>query len=907
MNLGRDLRIGQRFLLVGLLPAIVLALAITGYLTVDRLRDADQRFNAHGAALSRELAAAAVYGLFVGDNVFLEEMAESFQRRNHHVLRIDVQDTEGNVVVSLAKPEESVSSSRRNRPYPVFEHEVRPPFIALDPEEQAAGTSTERILGKVRLTLDTTEITTGFEQIMRNSLAILVFGLILFALWLRATSRRISQPIEQVVETIRRVRENKLDTRVSVQSSGELRVLEEGINEMVSALAIQQDELERQITNATEELRTTMEELEVRNIEFDLARKEAIRANRVKSQFLAHMSHEIRTPMNGILGFVGLLKRTALNTFQRDQLATIERSARDLLAIINDILDFSKIESGKLKLTRDPFELRKLLFDTASLFAPLAAEKRIELVATVDEDVADAVIGDAMRLRQILVNLLSNAVKFTDSGHVALRLGMKRNPSGRFCRLLLTVEDSGIGIPVNELQDLFDAFHQADSARSHFVQGTGLGLAITKSLVEAMDGTIEVKSTEGNGTVFSAAIELELAHPEAPFVSAVANGRRALISDPVDVSRRALAQLLRQHGIQVVELTAEDPLPGEPADLVFVGIPAGPESELSADMQLAPWRNAAARIVVYGPSPDAAQDEDFIKAGASAYLVKPVSPAALGPLIKQGEKIPASVSLGAQTPAVPQHCGCLAGRRFLVADDNAINRRLVAQLLGNQEGQVVEATTGAEALAAARDDDFDVIFLDLHMPVMSGIQAAEEIRRLPQHVGTVIAALTADALPESGAQARRAHIDHVLIKPIDADELLSLVLQWLHISCNATDHDLRDTDAALRIAGGSRELADELFKQFRNELPQQMETLKTLLHERDMESAREMLHQVKGAAAICALTGLVPELDRLREAVVDENQDRINERFESLCQLASSLSGSVAESPASVRAPALPS
>lgn len=892
MTANRNLSITHRFLLAGLVPAVVLALTLTGYLTLDRLHDSERRFAEQGESLSRELAAAAVYGLFVGDTLFLEEMTSRFLKLNERVLKIEILDDRLNVLVTATSDKAVAGDSTAHEdPRGLFVQNVRPPFVALEGTDSGAGEGA--LLGSVRVSLDTSVIAQDFGHIVGNSIVILIVGLLAFALWLRAASHRISDPLEKIVRTIRLVRENKLDARVPVRSSGELRVLEEGVNEMVTALAVQQDELERQIAEATNELSSTMEELEIRNAEIDLARKEAIRANNVKSQFLAHMSHEIRTPMNGILGFISLLRGTSLDAYQQEQIEVIEGSARDLLAIINDILDFSKIESGNLVLDKRRFELRNLVYETARLFSPIAADKGIELVVNYDDDVHSSLQGDAMRVRQVLVNLLSNALKFTERGHVAVRVSMPpaQSPETALRTLRLSVEDTGIGIEPDEVPGLFDAFHQAEAARFQYAQGTGLGLAITKSLVEAMGGRIDVDTRHGGPTTFTATLRLEAA-PTAPSAADRKPPLRALLWDEVPLSREAMLKLLRQHDI-LPNLAPEAPGQEDDfAELVLIGVPAAASAARQPLDYLAGWHDAPAPVIVYGPRPDATTEQAFIAAGASFYLTKPVTPDALERALRSldhrradiAESPSSETATAVKTPAAPD-ARRLDDRRFLVADDNAINRRLLVQLLGQLGAEVTQAVNGADARDKAAEGRFDMILLDLHMPVMDGVESAKRIRQLPQHLHTPIIALTADALPESNANAMAAGIDQVLIKPLDADKLLATTAAF-RVTANPTQEapaaQLRDTDTAVRIAGGSDQLADELFAQFLEELPGQMKQIETAMLAGETDALKEALHQLKGAAAICGVKGLVTHLDRMRETLLAADSQGFQRQYEAL-------------------------
>jgi len=885
-------KISHRFLFFGLVPTVVLAITVTAYIILSRISDAETAFSEQGRAYARELAAAAVYGLFVGDKAFLEQTASRYLKRPR-VIQIQIFDRDGKLRVNLRK---TPQGSSRKPGTSTFTEEVIPPLISLDSDTSV--TQTEK-LGHVQLALDSAEFSARMEQIVRNSVVILLFGLGLTAFFLYQASRRISRPLEQISESVRKVGEKNFSVGVPVTSSGELRALQEGINGMISALGRQQEELQMQVDDATAELRTTMEELEVRNVQLDLARKDAIKANQVKSEFLAHMSHEIRTPMNGVLGFLGLLKRTVLDERQKEQVETIERSAKDLLAIINDLLDFSKIESGKLHLADDPLGLRSLVYETAHFFAPEASEKSIEMAVIVDRNIPEELRGDRLRIRQILVNLLSNAIKFTERGQVTIRIAADQIDEMSY-KLRFVVADTGIGIAPNELPRLFDAFSQASSTTRYY-QGTGLGLAITKSLAAAMGGGISVRSEPGMGSEFTVTIRLRRTEiGTAPSYSAEIRRLHVLVNESDAASSEALSQVLQDIGTTWT-MAADPARIGSTAyDIVLVGIPAQQLYERSPAQWLEPWRTSEKPIIVCASAPVSEVEHEFLIAGAAAYLVKPVSPITLADAmmsVATGEKHSQELETLPDHLAVSSMPGSnLVNRHFLVADDNEINRRLIIHLILDRQGQIVEAENGAEAVEAARESSFDVILLDIYMPIMDGIAAANEIRSLPEHARTPIIALTADAVPEHRQMLLAAGIDKVIIKPVDAEELVSTIQNCIDKSEATHSSDpLRDIEHAMRISGGSRTLVDQLYARFCAELAEQMAALTRIVQEGDTNELREALHQLKGGAAVCAVTPFLEALETLRSAAKEQNDEAIRKGLRGLQKEAQRLLESVGE------------
>ncbi len=321
--------------------------------------------------------------------------------------------------------------------------------------------------------------------------------------------RDVTGPIRNMVNTVDRIRRGQLDSRVEGFMLGELQMLKNGINSMAMSLTAYHEEMQQNIDQATSDLRETLEQMEIQNVELDLAKKRAQEAARIKSEFLANMSHELRTPLNGVIGFTRQMLKTELSVTQADYLQTIERSANNLLSIINDVLDFSKLEAGKLVLEHIPFSLRDTLDEVIVLLAPSAHEKGLELTLDVHNDVPDQVIGDSLRLQQVITNLLGNAVKFTETGNIDIRIE-QRNQLAHQVELEVQIHDTGIGISERQQSQLFQAFRQADASISRRHGGTGLGLVITQKLVKEMGGDICFHSQLNRGSTFWFHITLDL-------------------------------------------------------------------------------------------------------------------------------------------------------------------------------------------------------------------------------------------------------------------------------------------------------------------------------------------------------------------------------------------------------------
>ena len=469
-------------------------------------------------------------------------------------------------------------------------------------------------------------------------------------------------------------------------------------------------------------------------------------------RFTAAVSHEIRTPLNGILGMAALLEETELTPPQRDYAGAIRKSGIRLLDLLNNVLDFSRMEAGDIPLDLAPFDTYELVQDVAELLAPRAHAAGLDIAGVAHPDLAPRMIGDAGRLRQVLFNLAGNAIKFTETGSVLIEARPGVGGEG----IALIVRDTGAGIPEHAKAHLFDAFSQVSAADARRDGGVGLGLAIVARLVEAMKGKVHLHSAFGHGAMFVVDVPLEKAPGSAPRTRPHKPLRIALELTPA--STLACMAALSREG--AVATTPED------AELVIL------------DAALAPARiEAIARakktLVVLRPG-DRARIEQFRKMGCAGYLIRPLRAASIV------ERVGLSLQ-GASVPEPAVACKPGTAGAVLIADDNAVNALLASSALRAAGFRVDTAGTGAEALERASEGDYAVIFMDIRMPVMDGLEATRRIRALAGPVSqTPIVALTADIDPDLEENARRVGISQLAAKPIDPPRLRELAAYWVN-------------------------------------------------------------------------------------------------------------------------------
>lgn len=923
--------IRTRIVLLTIVPTLTISILLGIYFISMRISDLNNNLLTRGKTLTTELVASSEYGLIAHNHLLLKKLTDSMMAHTD-VEVAAIYDADGHTIGYTGKAPEVNDNFFEN-----LKHIQHPSIMTINKKDSVLFiapvilrsivlSDVEKInnvtidpsikngsksrIGWVAVGLSRTQTTLNEYQAVVATLAISFIGLAISVLFGIRLGRDVSEPLISIISAVSLIRDGKLKTRVKTGASGELQILEDGINKMAQSLESSHDEMQKNIEQATMDLRETLETIEIKNAELDIARKQALEASKVKSTFLANMSHEIRTPMNGVIGFTEFLLKTELSAQQFDYVETIQKSARHLLRIINDILDFSKIESGKLELENSTFNLYESIEDIISLMRPVVMGKELNLIIDIHSDVPEYVMGDNLRFKQILMNLVNNAIKFTEKGNVIITAKYKTEDYANYY-LYFEIRDTGVGLSEKQQDRLFRAFTQADSSTSRRYGGTGLGLVICKSLIEKMDGEIGFKSKFGQGSIFWFTIKLKKTSQNFLMIQPRSLSDKNIVIRTDD----KLAKAAIKHSLQfwqaraqfvdsdeaLIDIVADTDIK---VDIILLDYLEPPEAEILKKSLLDDIRNFSNAPIMLLINMEDNQAKAYAEIlGIKHVLVKPYKRNQLYNLIT-GKEISKPKKVSEPKKQATQTLD-YSDKKVLAVDDNMINLRLVKILLENLGITVVSASGGRQAIESAKETTFDMILMDIQMPEIDGIEAARQIATIEINKETPIVALTADIL---GGQRRKlldkGFVDYQT-KPITEQKIKYLLEHWLNVGDSKklkdkiafqqkeviteainkdkdkeidttleiiTEKKYIDLELGKKLAGGSEIVAKEMLDLFLKDLKETKEQIKNAYDQKNYENLMQVAHKLHGGCCYCGVPILKDKVQAL-EFFLKDNKD----------------------------------
>jgi two-component system sensor histidine kinase BarA len=868
----KKLGIKYQIFLIALIPALLVDVFFTYTHFTNNVDQAYNLLQSKGQIIAKQLAGASEFNMLSGNYGQIQRLLNKTINTNA-VIFASVYD-ENSEAIALSISIEYDPQKTANYFYyrlPIITQSIHDPDV-FKPDHNYD--EKNRIIGWVHLNISRKQLEKEKEKILYRSIfffiSILFIALILSAI----ISGGITRPIFKLLEHIKKVENGQLGEPIESLESNEIGKLQKGFNQMTEALLNNRNDLNDKVLFATKQLSDVIDDFKGKNSELKFAKDEAQNANKIKSIFLTNMSHEIRTPINGIKGFINLMSQSDLNPTQQRYADIILKSTNDLTDIISEILDFSKMESGKLQIVDDNFDLYETIQQARDLLFINVLSKNIDLILIIYSDTPRFVWGDKLRLKQVLLNLIGNAIKFTDEGEVMVRVTVEQQTESDVT-ILITVEDTGIGISKKDQENLFQAFSQVDTSTNRRFTGTGLGLVISKNLIRLMAGEISMQSKLGIGTKFS--VRLPFLLTSSP-----------VETDLLDHSNNKLALILSSRVNCLQEITS-----------LFDGAKIATESMLISMSDSAESINSNIRknlkhidylaidlrhfnlnlneilanismeqthmlVMHYDQTmirPQLNLELDFISTTINSDNLKKA--------LNRPKNESTTIATASQIFSLP-----VTSKKVLLVDDNQINLKLASELIGLWGHQVSEAEKALEAMALYQRDSFDLIVLDIQMPEIDGIQLLKMMRNAKPLDQTPIVAMTANILNDEPQRLLKLGFNYYLSKPVDEEKFRSILDGSGHISNSLTEqnqeqefpknsHDSKlsiDFEQSLKLSQNNKITLRKILNILISDVPILQLQLKSAALKNDRERLSAILHKLHGTTCYTSLPRLKQQI-----------------------------------------------
>jgi len=857
----KRLGIKYQILLITLIPVFLIDLFFTYTHIDDSIEQANELLQTKGQIIAQQIAGASEFNLFTGNDSQIQYQLDQTVGSND-IVQAAVYDRQGKLIAqsNAASFNQALAPDYHYHRQTILSQSIEHSDVFSPDFADTRQTST---LGWVHLFISRQQLEQTTRKVIYDSIIFFVSILFMAVILTVAISRRITQSIFGLMEHLKFVETGQLGKTIQPTEDNEIGAVQKGFNRMTQSLLTNRRHLNQRIQQATQQLNEAITDLESKNRELGFARDEAQNANRSKSEFLANMSHEIRTPINGIKGFISLLSQSELDHTQQRYVDIVLKSTSDLTNIVNEILDFTKMESGKLHVVEEAFDLYEVIEQTRDILFINILTKNIDLNLIIFSDTPRWLIGDKLRLKQILLNLIGNAIKFTDRGRVVIKVSIEDQSLDQV-DIEIIVEDSGIGISEEDQKNLFQAFSQVESSDSRRFTGTGLGLVISKNLAALMGGDITMHSELGRGSKFILHLPFKISQSAGNQQAAENIQIKALIFAAEEICLMETRTLFDRAGIST-ECSLIEPR-------------GGPDSVVECIQRNLPYIDLLVIDLRHLNIPiEQVLDPDLSKTVRVILMnydraVEPVSTLPgieFVSIINTSQSIAELVSRKSATLVedddVSPPNGATDCKRVLLVDDNQVNLKLASELIRIWGHEVTEAEHGSQALEIFLAEDFDLIILDIQMPDIDGVSLLQMMREQKPENQTPAVALTANVLNDEADRLLELGFDYFLGKPIDEDKFRSLLggNPQRRISSDkrpegSESNENRAVDYAksLTLSADNESLLKQIFEIIQRDIPDQQQQLDKALKQQDHDKLAAIAHKLHGVTCYASLPRL---------------------------------------------------